>query len=144
MDAQSCILALFTMTTVLLIQLFREVPLGISSLEMELSQRFGNDLVALDSYSDGGNLAYVRKMIEASDRIKAVIWETEGGTLKGMQPIFNALLKKKQAVILITNSSQGVISKLAKTMDTKIVGNEEELIEVLDSPSTLSHGETSI
>lgn len=119
------------MITVLLVQLFKESPLGVSTLESELSQEFGSQLVAMDSFSDGGNLAYVRQMIEASDKITAVVWQTEGGSIKGMQPIFNALLKKKQAVSLITNSSQGIVSKLTKAMKSKVVKNEEELMEVM-------------
>ncbi|MDW3196434.1 MAG: hypothetical protein R8G66_28930 [Cytophagales bacterium] len=119
------------MTTILLIQFFKEPPLGISSLEVALSQRFGSQLVALDSFSDGSNLAYVRKMIEESEKINAIIWENEGGTLKGVQPIFNALLKKKQVVSLITNSSQGVIAKMCKAMESKKVEGETELIEVV-------------
>lgn len=133
MEAQSCILALFPMTTLLLIQLFSEAPLGVSALEMKLSQRFGSQLVAMDSFSDGGNLAYVRQMIEANEQITVVIWETEGGTTKGMQPIFNALLKKKQAISLITNSNQGVVAKLAKAINSQMVKNEKEVMELVKS-----------
>lgn len=133
MVPQSCILDLLCMTTILLVQFFKEPPLGISALEVTLSQRFGNQLVALDSFSDSGNLAYIRKMIEESEQITAIIWENEGGILKGMQPIFNTLLKKKQTVSLITNSNQGVIAKMCKAMDSKLLHNKEELVEMMKS-----------
>lgn len=119
------------MTTILLIQLFKEPPLGISTLEIELSQRFGGRLVAMDSYSDGSNLAYVRKMIEESEAIIAIIWEQDGGTLKGMQPIFNALLKKKQGINLITNTNQGTIGKLSKAMESMLIKDEVTLMEIV-------------
>ena len=122
------------MTAILLIQLFKEPPLGISTLERDISQLAGSQLVALDNFSDGSILAYVRKMIEDSETVTAIIWEFEGGTLKGMQPLFNAMLKKKQAVSLITNSSQGVIARLSKAIDSHMVQDEAKLMEVLNQP----------
>ncbi len=119
------------MTTVLLIQLFKESPLGVSPLEAELSQLFGSQLLAIDSFSGSSNLGYVRKMIEANDKITAVIWEAESGTIKGLQPIFNSLLKKKQAVYLITNSKLGVVVKLSRAMHSQIVMDNKELMEVI-------------
>lgn len=131
MDSNSCILVLFTMTTFLLIQLFKEPPLGVSSLEAGLSELLGSQLVALDSFSDGSNLSYVKKMIEGSESITAIVWESDDGMIKGMQPIFNALLKKKQVVSLVTNSSHGVITKLSRVMKSQMVKDEEELMKVI-------------
>lgn len=119
------------MTTFLLIQLFKEPPLGISTLEAGLSELIGSQLVALDSFSDSSNLSYVRKMIEESENITAIVWEFDGGKAKGMQPIFNALLKKKQVVSLVTNSSQGVITKLSRVMKSQMVKDEEKLMELV-------------
>ena len=120
------------MTTILLIQLFPEPPLGISTLEATLSNQIGSQLVALDNFSDGSNLAYVRKMIEESEFITAIIWEHEGGQTKGLQPIFNALLKKKQQVTLITNATQGVVNKLARSMKSEMLMSEGDLIGLLN------------
>ena len=92
-------------------------------------------MVALDNFSEGSNLTYVRKMIEASNSIRAIVWEYEGGAAKGMQPIFNALLKKRQTVSLVTNANQGVISKLAKALGSELVKSEGELISVLKRQS---------
>lgn len=121
------------MRTILLIQLFQEATIGPTALEVQLSSMLGSQLVAIDSFSDGANLAYARQLVEGSTEITAIIWEVEKGVVKGLQPLFNALLKKKQAVALITHSSQGVVQKMTKAIRSQVVRDEQELMAVLSN-----------
>lgn len=115
------------MHPVILVQLFQESPVGISSLEIKLSQKLADRLICLDNFSDSQLISYALKTIEKNESLSVVIWEHSGGQLKGILPLLHALLKKKSDIDLLTNSNQLPIRKLTNLHGGKYLQSESEL-----------------
>ena len=113
---------------ILLAQHLEEDNWGLTQLELEVSKAFGTNAFCIDNKSDAQAMQYATQFIKEIDKPVTILWDHVEAKVFKFQPLFNALLARKNAALLITNSTNTLIARLEKAITVQRTNLQSEVI----------------
>jgi len=95
----------------ILLQLLREQPIGITALELSITQ-LALESLALDNFSNPDMVPIGKKFLTSDGPVILALWKEEGSSWGTLQPLIRDLMKWSDRIRFISNREDPLLSKL--------------------------------